>query len=469
MVDDSWAKALLQARAASRAAAGGDTPEQPPPPQEVSVLELVIKEIQRRKAAAATKDVDLTISAPTNAAPAAEATAAPMVAATATPAPAAPTAAQKATIAAAEAKSTEREAADAVAARVTELEAQAAAAQGAVAQAAEQAATAARAAKVAEEARQAAVAKAKTIAALLAVQEHPPKRRRRWATVVFQDAARKQTREDHEESIAQVRTTLEGKVAEFEQELATAEEALKKADELGKQVVGTRIKASKTTEITPMVEEIKAKLEKAKETLDEVHNETSTIAENVHPELQDWINIESKKLAARATGMLPRLEIQRALLKRANAELKKQDASEVKALESQVVGVLKNHQKAKKLTAGEMFDVLSKKKQTVGKASFLAFFKGVDVSEPFAATDLERVFKRLAEGQTTVSKESFMKVLEKGQSPGKIPIETYGSVGPDPDTHTPQVSKNKGKWYYEIRGRSSSKSWRWRLGTPDKC
>lgn len=32
------------------------------------------------------------------------------------------------------------------------------------------------------------------------------------------------------------------------------------------------------------------------------------------------------------------------------------------------------------------------------------------------------------------------KVLEKGQSPGKIPIETYGSVGPDPDTHTPKAN-----------------------------
>lgn len=247
----------------------------------------------------------------------------------------------------------------------------------------------------------------------------------------MKDAARKKTREAHEKKLAQMKSTLEGKVAEVEQELTTAEEALKRADELGKPLVGTRIKALKTTEIMPMVEEIEAKLEKAKDTLDEVRKDTSTMAEDVHPQLQDWITGESKKLAARATGMLPRLEVQKALLKRANAELKKQDAIEVRALELQVVDALKNHQKANKLTADEMFDALSKKKQTVDKASFLAFFKNVEVSESFAAADLERVFKCLAEGQTTVSKENitsalrvYMKVTRDTVMTGGLSIKT---------------------------------------------
>lgn len=259
------------------------------------------------------------------------------------------------------------------------------------------------------------------------------------AREAMKDSARKKTREVHEKKLGQMKSTLEAKVAEIDQELASVDQALKEADQAGKQLQGKQLQTKTASEITPLVEEIEAKLEKAKETMAEARSETATLAEDVHPELLDWITFESKKLINKASGMQPRVEVLKALLNKANASLKTKEASEMKKLESQVGNALRSHQIENDLTVDQVFDALSNKKGTVDKASFLAFMKtckkvspktesgdNAEVSDSFAVEALERLFKYLAEADKSVSKERITSMLRTYMKVSKDTVMTSG-------------------------------------------
>lgn len=259
------------------------------------------------------------------------------------------------------------------------------------------------------------------------------------AREAMKDSTRKKEREVREKKLGQMKSTLEGKVAEIDQELATLDQTLKEADQTGTPLRGKQLEKKTAAEISPLVEEIEAKLEKAKETLAEARNETGTLAEDVHPELLEWITSESKKLTGKASGMQLRIEALKTLMAKANASLKKKEASEMKTLESQVGNALRSHQVEKDLTVDQVFDALSNKKEKVDRASFLAFMKNckkvspkaesgdsAEVSDSFAVEVLERLFKYLAETDKSIGKERIMSMLRTYMKVSKETVLTNG-------------------------------------------
>lgn len=230
------------------------------------------------------------------------------------------------------------------------------------------------------------------------------------------DAARKKKREAHEKEIEALKEELQEKVKEADGKYLAVEEKVKALEDDAKPLLNS--KTMSPTEMQPLLEKLEEQATTLKEEISSFKSEIAEMKEGVDSEVAPWFTQQCRPTDGKTLMLDPRLTRVTAQVTRSKGELKMKISIELQSLEKQMLAMLRYHQKAKELSAEDLYSAVAGKKDVVEKKAFLNFFKKCEkekkedeeVKAP-SAEDLTRLFEHLACSSAGISKERMMGLI----------------------------------------------------------
>jgi len=230
------------------------------------------------------------------------------------------------------------------------------------------------------------------------------------------DAARKKKREAHEKEIEALKEELLEKVKEADGKYLVVEEKVKALEDDAKPLLNS--KSLTSTEMQPLLEKLEEQATTLKEEISSFKSEIAEMKEGVDSEVAPWFTQQCRPTDGKTLMLDPRLTRVTAQVTRSKGELKLKISMELQSLEKQMLAMLRYHQKAKELSAEDLYSAVAGKKDVVEKKAFLNFFKKCEkekkedeeVKAP-SAEDLTRLFEHLQCSSAGISKERMMGLI----------------------------------------------------------
>ncbi|CAJ1377459.1 unnamed protein product [Effrenium voratum] len=223
------------------------------------------------------------------------------------------------------------------------------------------------------------------------------------------DLARRKLREEHDKEIEKTKEGLKEKVVEADEKYSQVEGKVKEVEEAGKPLITEKMKS---TEMQPLLEQLEEKAQELKAAIAGFKAELQELKSSVDQEVSLWFQGHCKPLDSKTAALEPRMQRWTTLLTRSRAEMKNRATAELNVLETQMVAMIRQHQKAKGLSADDLYAAMSTSEE-VSKKDFLKFFQSCEVGEAERppAEELTRLFTFLAGGDSSLPKERMMGII----------------------------------------------------------
>jgi hypothetical protein len=243
------------------------------------------------------------------------------------------------------------------------------------------------------------------------------------------DDKRKKAREEKEAKIAAMKEELQEKVKEAAAGVTTAEEKVKKAEEMA---VPLPVKAASLSgaEMVTLADEADELIKDAKDDITERRKAVAALSEDVDEALKQWLSSQAKGEELKLNKLDPRLARATHMVTNFRDKAKKKLADELAAIDKTAMAIIKHHQQVKKLKNEEMFEAFKPKADKIDGAAFAKFFKSAErpkkevakkegdeskeeeLVEAPSKEDLGRLFAQLdEEDEGSLSKEKFINLI----------------------------------------------------------
>merc|ERR1712060_939476 len=135
-------------------------------------------------------------------------------------------------------------------------------------------------------------------------------------------------------------------------------------------------KTLKSTEMTPLADEVAAKIDNATELIAKGKKMLDAVNEGVDPELKTYVTLEAGKITPRLTSYSEKLKKCEAIVAKFRAEVSKKDMEELEGFRSTAIKIVRLYQDSDKVTdIFKAFDTNGDGK--VDENEFLGFFEKV--------------------------------------------------------------------------------------------
>merc|ERR1712054_135625 len=184
-------------------------------------------------------------------------------------------------------------------------------------------------------------------------------------------------REEKERALKEAKEATQKSIDEAKAAVEATDAAIKKVEEHVTPAEVAKTFSMSAVEMTTLCDTLDAAAAEAKESSEGATAKITALSEDVEDHLKDFVVLEARRLTTSTGSFEARLNKVTAAAGKIRAEAQKKNSTELEALRTKVIDMIKHHQKEKGLDNAGMFKEVAKSGK-VGEAEFMKFIKSCE-------------------------------------------------------------------------------------------